>query len=1136
MDRRAWAYICGVLALATGLALQAGISFRHAHPHWVLVELLLVLAVGAQLFKVEAPNHVLFYATPIFLFAGAVLLDPLLLFVLIVASHLAEWLKERWIGSNNLKLWYLQPFNVAMFWIAGRAAQVVLGAMEGHHAATGVWQVAAVMLAALVWLSINHGLLGYALVLARGVSWRESGQLDRDSLMSDLVLVCVGSTVAVVWPLQPWFILPTLAPIVFMYRALMIPQLKQEAEMDAKTGLNNARHFNELLAGELERAQRFDRPLTFIMADLDFLRDINTTYGHLGGDAVLSGIGKVIRSTVREYDVAGRFGGEEFAIVLPETDEAEARLLAERLRGEIKVARFSLAGSQTAMRVTMSLGIACFPQDGHTAQEVMHSADVAVYAAKSGGRNRVVCASEVPVSERQAGVTGSPPPAVEVVQARIPPAEIPVEGGRIVEDVATRKVQTAWAGKAFVGLVTLAGVAVALAVVLMMPLPPVLPIVLLTVLAAAAEGLEVDLLRQGTVSVSVGIAFTAALLTGVDGLLCVSCAIAGVHHVLQRRGLREVHRAAFNAAVHLLAGLPVIAVLAWQHLPLHTHDLAWLLPIVAPAAAAYFIIDTGLVAIEVALMRGDAWLKTWTSNFRWLFTHYIVLCLMGLALSVTFTDLGPAGVAIFMLPLLMMHYVQKQHVSQARDNLHALQRLNRDLLHTALHDHLTGLGNERGYHEVLRREVEDTAARGTNTVLARLNVDEFKVINEERGRRHGDDLLVDLASALTTIPKSYRAFRLTADEFGVLFRGIPTLEVLGTLEEFRGMAPSLLEGTTISVGLAALETPCADADQLSEQAAEALSEAKRRGRNALVAFNEIRDTTLVVSGAQVQSVRRLLADNEINVVFQPIRDLHYNAILGYEALSRPATGYGLLGPQQAFDLATRLGRGHDLDALCRNAVLARARELPPGAVLFINVAPESLEQNRLTGPSLMEAVRAAGLSPQQIVLEITERSIIRLDTVVSVAQRLREYGFRLALDDTGAGNAGLGVLSQLQVDFIKVDRGVVQQAVTDQSARAVLAGIVAVAHEMGAYIIAEGIETVEMLHLVREMTGAGGGDESSRRHGVQGYLLGMPNSSMPEPGLHERIEPFMAGATGRILPFPVSPVNPVEVKPAAVAW
>src|SRR5205085_3337223 len=105
-----------------------------------------------------------------------------------------------------------------------------------------------------------------------------------------------------------------------------------EARLDPKTGLFNARHLEFALADEMDRARRFGRPLSVLVADLDLLRNVNNTYGHLAGDAVLTTIGKIFRSHLRSYDVATRFGGEEFAILLPETGEESALAIAERIR------------------------------------------------------------------------------------------------------------------------------------------------------------------------------------------------------------------------------------------------------------------------------------------------------------------------------------------------------------------------------------------------------------------------------------------------------------------------------------------------------------------------------------------------------------------------------------------------------------------------------------------------------------------------------------------------------------------------------------------------------------------------------------------------------------------------------------
>ena len=141
-----------------------------------------------------------------------------------------------------------------------------------------------------------------------------------------------------------------------------MPQLQAEARVDPKTGLFNARYFASALTEELGRAQRFERPLSLIMADLDLLREINNTYGHLAGDAVLKGIAEVFRAELRHYDVPARFGGEEFSILLPETPPEQALEIAERIRRAIAERLFDVETSSEPIRATVSIGVAGYPE------------------------------------------------------------------------------------------------------------------------------------------------------------------------------------------------------------------------------------------------------------------------------------------------------------------------------------------------------------------------------------------------------------------------------------------------------------------------------------------------------------------------------------------------------------------------------------------------------------------------------------------------------------------------------------------------------------------------------------------------------------------------------------------------------
>ena len=164
--------------------------------------------------------------------------------------------------------------------------------------------------------------------------------------------------------------------------------MERKTEIDSKTGLFNHEYFKKQLNNELTRANRFDRPLSIILADLDLLRNINNTYGHLAGDEVLIGMAKTMKDSVRDYDVVCRFGGEEFAILLPETTLSQAYERAELIRKAIENLEFTVPTSLTPIRATMSFGIAHRENFSQTADEITHNADLALYHSKLSGRNR----------------------------------------------------------------------------------------------------------------------------------------------------------------------------------------------------------------------------------------------------------------------------------------------------------------------------------------------------------------------------------------------------------------------------------------------------------------------------------------------------------------------------------------------------------------------------------------------------------------------------------------------------------------------------------------------------------------------------------------------------------------------------
>lgn len=168
-------------------------------------------------------------------------------------------------------------------------------------------------------------------------------------------------------------------------------ELERLARTDALTGLANRRRFMEALETEVERSRRYGRPLSVVLLDLDRFKQVNDAHGHAAGDAVLKEAAQALRSVCRDVDLAARIGGEELALLLPETDTHGARTVAERVRERIEDAPHR-APSGDPFRVTASLGVATADGESPGGEALLQEADEALYRAKEGGRNRVVAA------------------------------------------------------------------------------------------------------------------------------------------------------------------------------------------------------------------------------------------------------------------------------------------------------------------------------------------------------------------------------------------------------------------------------------------------------------------------------------------------------------------------------------------------------------------------------------------------------------------------------------------------------------------------------------------------------------------------------------------------------------------------
>lgn len=383
-----WVWTCDAAALAMMItSLRTLSTMDQAHQWldlgiWALmvcaarlgVITLVGLSVNAGWFTAIEFSAALVLPFPLFC------LGMLLSFVLIVARRLWRNHPEPFLGPD---------FNAANATLAAAAAKAAYhGITSLEPFASGHGSTVGAVGAAFIFFLVHTLLLTILLAIDERKPWRKVGCLDADALISDAIMLTAGALLGRMYQEDRTLLALTLVPLLFLHKALGKLNEAKLAYVDGKTGLYNYRFLDEVLNDRFRKAVQARKHLALIFGDMDHLRDVNNMYGHQAGDRALLIVADAFRREAQQELIAARFGGEEFVLVLPGYNKVQAAQVAERIRLAVATTPVAVAGGG-AVPITLSLGVAAYPEDAATLDELVKAADESVYQAKHAGRNRV---------------------------------------------------------------------------------------------------------------------------------------------------------------------------------------------------------------------------------------------------------------------------------------------------------------------------------------------------------------------------------------------------------------------------------------------------------------------------------------------------------------------------------------------------------------------------------------------------------------------------------------------------------------------------------------------------------------------------------------------------------------------------
>ena len=493
------------------------------------------------------------------------------------------------------------------------------------------------------------------------------------------------------------------------------------------------------------------------------------------------------------------------------------------------------------------------------------------------------------------------------------------------------------------------------------------------------------------------------------------------------------------------------------------------------AAVVFFVVNHVVTTVAVALSLGENPLRRMPMDLRYHLSTSGVLLALAPVLVIA-ADFSAAALPLLVLPIAAVHKSARLAIQREEESLH---------------DALTGLPNRTLFQRTASTMLAEAVGTGSATALMVVDLDHFKEINDTLGHHIGDQVIKTTASRLcAALGDEAVLCRLGGDEFAVL---VPDIELAGVMSVARVVltalaAPLTADGARIevgaSIGVAVGPEHGADVATLLRRADVALYAAKEE-RNAVSIYSEDDDRNTLERLELLGDLRGAIEAGEVVVHYQPKVAAASGAIVGVEALARwEHPERGLIMPDDFISLAEHSA----LLAALTHSVLQTAladvrhwRAIEPSLTVAVNVAPAQLNDGDFP-QAVWLALHRAGVPASALILEVTENGMMASSVRVRhVLAELRRMGVQLAIDDFGSGTTSLSYLGRLPLSELKIDKSFVI-GLADPINHAIVRSTIDLGHNLGMRVVAEGVETPEVLHELQSL----GCDV------VQGYVIARP--------------------------------------------